>query len=212
MKQYREIKFPNPTLADDEGLVALGGDLEPDMLLEAYTHGIFPWTSEPYVSWWSPNPRAIFYPKEFKLSKRAERGFRNTKMKFTLDKDFKGVIKGCASAIRNNDDSTWIDQNFIDAYIKFHELGFAHSCEAWLDDKLVGGVYGVALGHFFAGESMFHIESNASTYALNYLMKILSNNDFVIFDSQVINDHTKSLGAVEIPRDEYLKILKVALK
>lgn len=211
MFNFRKIDFPNPRSADNEGLVAIGGDLKPDMLLTAYTQGIFPWTSIPYVTWWSPNPRAIFIPSEFKLSSRMERAYRNTKMTFTFDKDFEAVILGCAAPAKGREES-WIDENFIEAYCEMHRLGIAHSCEAWLDNKLVGGVYGIALKKFFAGESMFHRKTNASTFCLKHLMDYLSNNGFVLFDSQVINDHTRRLGAIEISRDEYLELLDKAIQ
>lgn len=210
MYNFRNIEFPDPRLADNEGLVAIGGDLKPDMLITAYTQGIFPWTSIPAVTWWSPNPRAIFIPSKFKLSSRMERAFRNTKMTFTFDTDFEGVIRGCAAPSKGREES-WIDDNFIEAYCEMNRLNIAHSCEAWLDGKLVGGVYGIALKRFFAGESMFHKETNASTFCLKFLMNFLAKNDFILFDSQVINDHTRRLGAIEIPRDEYLRLLEKAI-
>ncbi|MBQ2591804.1 MAG: leucyl/phenylalanyl-tRNA--protein transferase [Candidatus Riflebacteria bacterium] len=210
MINFRNIEFPDPKCADDDGLVAVGGDLKPDMLIAAYTQGIFPWTSNPYVTWWSPNPRAVFFPSEFKLSSRMERAYRNTKMIFTFDKDFRGVITGCAAPAKGREES-WIDDNFIEAYCEMHRLSLAHSCEAWLDGKLVGGVYGIALRRFFAGESMFHKVTNASTFCLNFLMKYLADNGFILFDSQVINPHTKYLGAQEISRDTYLSLLSQAL-
>ena len=208
--KFRNIEFPDPRLADDDGLVAIGGDLKPDMLIIAYTHGIFPWSSIPAVTWWSPNPRAIFIPSEFKLSSRMERAYKNTKMTFTFDKDFEAVIRGCAAPAKGREES-WIDENFIEAYCEMFRLGIAHSCEAWLEDKLVGGVYGLALKKFFAGESMFHTETNASTFSLKFLMDFLAKNGCILFDSQVINDHTKRLGAKEISRDNYLQLLENAL-
>lgn len=210
MINFRNIDFPDPRSADDDGLVAVGGDMKPDMLIAAYTQGIFPWTSKPYVTWWSPNPRAIFIPSEFKLSSRMERAYRNTKMTFTFDKDFRGVITGCAAPAKGREES-WIDNNFIEAYCEMHRLNLAHSCEAWLDGELVGGVYGIALRRFFAGESMFHKATNASTFCLKFLMKYLAENDFTLFDSQVINPHTQHLGAIEISRDTYLSLLSEAL-
>ncbi len=210
MYKFRKIEFPDPRYADDEGLIAVGGDLKPDMLITAYTKGIFPWTSIPAVTWWSPNPRAIFIPSEFKLSSRMERAYRNTKMIFSFDKDFEAVIRGCAAPAKGREES-WIDDNFIEAYCEMHRLNLAHSCEAWLDGELVGGVYGIALRKFFAGESMFHKATNASTFCLKFLMDFLSNNDFILFDSQVINDHTRRLGAIEISRNEYLELLNKAI-
>ncbi len=210
MYNFRNIDFPNPRYADDEGLVAVGGDMKPDMLITAYTQGIFPWTSTPYVTWWSPNPRAIFIPSDFKLSPRMERAYRNTKMTFTFDKDFEAVIRGCAKPSKGREES-WIDENFIEAYCEMHRLGIAHSCEAWFEGELVGGVYGLALKKFFAGESMYHTKTNASTFSLKFLMSFLAENGFILFDSQVINSHTRRLGAIEISRDEYLTLLNKAI-
>ncbi len=210
MYNFRNIVFPNPRYADDEGLVAVGGDMKPDMLITAYTQGIFPWTSTPYVTWWSPNPRAIFIPSDFKLSPRMERAYRNTKMTFTFDKDFESVIRGCAKPSKGREES-WIDENFIEAYREMHRLGIAHSCEAWFEGELVGGVYGLALKKFFAGESMYHTKTNASTFSLKFLMSFLAENGFILFDSQVINSHTRRLGAIEISRDEYLTLLNKAI-
>lgn len=211
MYKFRQIDFPNPRQADDEGLVAIGGDLKPDMLITAYSLGIFPWTSEPVISWWSPNPRAIFFPSEFKLSPRMERAYRNTKMTFTFDRDFEGVMRGCSEVAKGREES-WIDEKFIEAYCELHRLGVAHSCEAWLEDKLIGGVYGIALRKYFSGESMFHRHSNASTFCLKYLMDFLAHQGFTLFDSQVLNPHTSRLGAKEVTREEFLKLLDLSLQ
>ena len=140
-----------------------------------------------------------------------ERAYKNTNMTFTFNKDFEGVIRGCAAPAKGREES-WIDDNFIEAYCEMNKLGIAHSCEAWLNNKLVGGVYGIALKRFFAGESMFHIATNASTFCLKYLMNFLKDNNFILFDSQVINDHTRRLGAIEISRNDYLNLLKKSLE
>lgn len=204
-----KIVFPEPNEADDDGLLALGGDLKPDTLLQAYSNGIFPWSVHP-ISWWSPDPRAIFELATFRLSKRMQRMFRNGDLTFSMDRCFTRVMEGCAAAAPGRE-STWISKEFIEAYTKLHRLGYAHSAEAWLGEELVGGVYGVAIGGFFAGESMFHTRTNASTLCLNFLIEHLRHRGFDLFDSQVISPHTAHLGAIEIPRAAYLERLKVAL-
>lgn len=204
-----EIIFPDPELADEDGLLALGGDLEPDTLLSAYSSGIFPWSVKP-ISWWSPDPRAIFDLATFQLSKRMARLYRSGKFSFTLDQCFTRVMEGCAAPAHGREE-TWISSNFIRAYSRLHKMGIAHSAEAWCNGELAGGVYGVAIGGFFAGESMFHTITNASTLCLNFLIEHLARQGFELFDSQVISAHTASLGAIEISRREYLRRLKIAL-
>ncbi len=205
-----KISFPNPELADPDGLLAIGGNLEPETLVAAYTSGVFPWTVRP-ITWWSPNPRAVFNIESFRLTSRMERMYRNGRFEFSIDQAFSGVIRGCARSAPGRS-STWISPEFIDAYEKLHKLGIAHSCEAWLGDQLAGGVYGVAIAGLFAGESMFYEVSNASNLCLRFLMAQLAQAGFVLFDSQVITPHTRRLGAVEISRPEYLERLKFALK
>ncbi|MFZ5953143.1 MAG: leucyl/phenylalanyl-tRNA--protein transferase [Candidatus Rifleibacteriota bacterium] len=197
-------------MADSDGLLAIGGNLEPETLVAAYTSGIFPWTVRP-ITWWSPNPRAVFDIDAFRLSSRMERMYQSGRFEFSIDQDFSGVIRGCARPAPGRE-STWISPQFISAYERLHELGIAHSCEAWLGDKLAGGVYGVAIAGLFAGESMFYEVSNASNLCLRFLMSQLAQAGFVLFDSQVITPHTRRLGAVEISRQEYLERLKAAIK
>ncbi len=204
-----EIQFPDPSLADQDGLLALGGNLETDTLLNAYCHGIFPWSVRP-ISWWSPNPRAIFDLQTFRLSRRMQRLYKTGKFTFSLDRCFTRVMEGCAASAPGRE-STWISKEFIRAYTRLHELGHAHSAEVWQDGTLAGGVYGVAIGGFFAGESMFHTITNASTLGLNFLISHLRNRGFELFDSQVISSHTARLGAVEISREEYLSRLQSAI-
>ncbi|MBI2807195.1 MAG: leucyl/phenylalanyl-tRNA--protein transferase [Planctomycetes bacterium] len=197
-----------PEHADEHGLVAVGGDLRPATLLRAYRNGIFPWFNEGEpILWWSPDPRAIFEFDEFYLSRRLARTIRSDKFRLTLDQAFDDVVRGCADR-----DSTWITADMIDAYIRLHERGHAHSIEAWHDGKLAGGLYGVAIGGFFAGESMFHRVRDASKVALAYLLEYLQIRGFTLFDTQVATELTASLGAVEIPRAEYLRRLKIALE
>ncbi len=203
-------RFPEPWLTNRDGLLAIGGDLEPATLLEAYRRGIFPWSVDP-ISWWSPDPRAIIEFGEFRWSRRRQRYLRNGGFTFTFDTAFTRVMTECARPAPGRR-STWISPEFIRAYTRLHELGHAHSVECWQGTALVGGVYGVAVGGLFAGESMFSRVSNASTLALAVLLFALRSGGFVLFDTQVISPHTASLGAREIPRREYLARLAEAVK
>jgi leucyl/phenylalanyl-tRNA--protein transferase len=197
-----------PEVADEHGLVAVGGDLRPTTLLRAYRNGIFPWFNEgDPILWWSPEPRAIFAFERFCLSRRLLRTIRAGKFRLTIDQAFGDVMRGCADR-----EQTWINADMIDAYARLHRLGYAHSIEAWLGDELAGGVYGIAIGGLFAGESMFHRVRDASKVALTYLVEYLQVRGFVLFDTQVITEITARLGAVEIPRVEYLARLKKALQ
>jgi leucyl/phenylalanyl-tRNA--protein transferase len=197
-----------PEVADEHGLVAVGGDLRPTTLLRAYRNGIFPWFNEgDPILWWSPEPRAIFAFERFCLSRRLFRTIRAGKFRLTIDQAFGDVMRGCADR-----EQTWINADMIDAYTRLHRLGYAHSIEAWLGDELAGGVYGIAIGGLFAGESMFHRVRDASKVALTYLVEYLQVRGFVLFDTQVITEITARLGAVEIPRVEYLARLKKALQ
>ncbi|MGM0600520.1 MAG: leucyl/phenylalanyl-tRNA--protein transferase [Candidatus Rifleibacteriota bacterium] len=184
--------------------------MEPETLVEAYSHGIFPWTASP-ITWWSPDPRAIFEIERFKLSKRMQRLYKTGKFEFSIDQAFAEVIRGCAEPWPGREE-TWISKEFIKAYEELHELGIAHSCEAWYNKTLAGGIYGVALGGFFAGESMFYRVSNASTLALKFFIDHLKKAGFELFDSQVITPHTRRLGAIEISRRDYINRLKKAIK
>lgn len=207
----QKIRFPPVDYADSDGLLAIGGNLEPETLLLAYSSGIFPWTVKP-ITWWSPDPRAVFELKDFRLSRRIERLYRNSRFMFSLDHDFSAVIRGCAAPAPGRE-QTWISPEFICAYEKLHELGFAHSCEIWSEDgMLIGGLYGVAIGGLFAAESMFHTASNASNLCLRFFLNYLERQGFQLFDSQVITPHTRRLGAIEIKRSEYMKRLEIALQ
>lgn len=196
-----------PEYADEEGLVAIGGDLRPETLLRAYRNGIFPWFNEGEpILWWSPDPRAIFELDQFYISRRLARTIRSEKFRVTLDRAFRAVMLGCAERR-----PTWITSDMIEAYTRLHELGHAHSVEAWEGEQLVGGVYGVGMGGFFAGESMFHRVTDASKVALAYLIEYLRIRGFELFDTQVATEHTLSLGAIYVTRKEYLARLKTAL-
>jgi leucyl/phenylalanyl-tRNA--protein transferase len=197
-----------PEWADEQGLVAVGGDLRPQTLLRAYRNGIFPWYNEgDPILWWSPDPRAVFEFNRFYLSRRLARTIRAGKFRLTINQAFADVVRGCG-----NRDRTWITPDMLAAYIRMHKLGHAHSIEAWLGDELAGGVYGVALGGLFSGESMFHRVRDASKVALAYLIEYLRVRGFLLFDTQVLTEHTARMGAVEIPRADYLTRLKPALE
>ena len=206
--------FPSAESADEFGLVCIGGDLSPEWLLDAYRHGLFPWplihgVDEP--QWWSPDPRAIFELDQFHVSRRLADVIRGRKFKITSDKDFVGVIRGCAST-GDRRGKTWLTPEMIAAYQELHRLGHAHSVEAWAAGELAGGVYGVAVGGFFAAESMFYRQRDASKVALYHLIRHLHRRHYQLFDIQQLTDHTASLGAVEIPRDQYLQRLADALE
>jgi leucyl/phenylalanyl-tRNA---protein transferase len=200
--------FLNPHWADEYGFVAVGGDLQPKTLLRAYRSGVFPWFDEgDPILWWSPDPRAIFELDRFHVSRRLARTVRSDRFRMTLDHDFAGVIRGCAQRERG----TWITPLMIDAYERLHQLGHAHSVEIWAGEQLAGGVYGVAIGGFFAGESMFTRVRDASKVGLVHLVEHLLARGYTLFDIQMVTPHTASLGALEIPRREYLARLKMAL-
>jgi leucyl/phenylalanyl-tRNA--protein transferase len=204
------VPFLNPELADEQGLVAIGGDLRPERLLAAYSRGIFPWYDETTpILWWSPDPRAIFELDRFHVPRRLQRTIRSGKFTVTVNRDFAAVIRGCAE---RPGEGTWITPEMIAAYERLHRMGYAHSLETWQGEVLAGGIYGVALGGFFAGESMFHRVRDASKVALAALVQRLRERGFQLFDIQLRTDHTARLGAIEIPRSEYLKRLKKALQ
>jgi len=209
--------FPNANHADKHGLLHVGGRLTPDWLLDAYTHGIFPWpVSDPFrrgrniLAWFSPDPRCIFEFDQFHVSRRLERTCKSGRFRITFDADFAGVIRGCAE--RRKQDGTWITPAMIDAFIEFHRLGYAHSVEAWVGNELAGGVYGVAIGGLFAAESMFFHHRDASNVALVALVRHLKERDYQLMDIQVETDHTARFGALEISRSEYLHRLQMALR
>ena len=200
--------FPDPSRASAEGLVAVGGSMTVERLLEAYRAGIFPWTHAP-VTWWSPDPRAIFPLGESHIPRSLKKVLNAKLFSVTLDRAFEQVMRACAAAAPGRS-STWITQEFIDAYTRLHSEGHAHSLECWQQDELVGGIYGVSIGGFFAGESMFHRVSNASKIALVELARHLHARDFLLFDIQMLTPVTTQLGGQEISRDEYLRRLKNA--
>ena len=201
--------FPNPCFALEEpnGLLAVGGDLSPARLLNAYRQGIFPWYSDGQpILWWSPAPRAVLFPEQLKIRRSLRKRLRNGGFQLSLDSAFGEVIKAC-SAARQHQDGTWITAEMKQAYMHLHRLGFAHSVEVWLDGKLVGGLYGVSMGKVFFGESMFSKERDASKVALVYLVRQLLAWEFALIDCQVGSAHLASLGACEIPRERFLELL-----
>lgn len=208
-----KIAFPPQHLAEKEGLLAIGGDLSEKRLLLAYQMGIFPWYSEEEpIMWWSPDPRFVLYPSEFIVSKSLKKTIRKKQFTIRIDTAFDQVIRACATITRKKQDGTWLVADMIGAYLKLHESGFAHSFEAWRDNTLVGGLYGVSLGRCFFGESMFSCQANASKVALAYMVEYLSERSFDLIDCQVPTEHLVSLGAREIPRKQFLRELGAALK
>jgi leucyl/phenylalanyl-tRNA---protein transferase len=207
-------RFPPADSADAEGLVFVGGALSPDWLLEAYRHGIFPWPIVPRLSrmqWWSPNPRAIFELDRFHVSRRLERTCRSGRFTVTSDRDFAGVMAGCATA-QSRRWNTWLTSEMTAAYQRLFECGHAHSIEVWHERQLAGGTYGVTIGGLYAGESMFYRVRDASKVALTYLMRHLRGRGYRLFDIQQLTEHTQSLGATEIRRSDYLRRLAEAVR
>jgi leucyl/phenylalanyl-tRNA--protein transferase len=200
-------QFPAPRLAltEPNGLLAFGGDLSPARLLAAYAGGIFPWFSEGEpILWWSPDPRCVLRTEPLRINRSLRRQLAGKDWRLTVDHAFSEVIRACA-APRAHEAGTWIVPAMIDAYVDLHTLGHAHSVEVWDAARLVGGIYGVAVGRLFCGESMFSAESGGSKIALVALARLLHDLGFPLIDTQVSNPHTRSLGAIEIPRTEFLR-------
>ena len=206
----QRLWFPDPrtavTAGEFAGLVAFAGDLSVERILLAYRSGIFPWSVDP-ITWWSPNRRGVFEWDKLHVPRSLARVLRKNPFEVTRDRAFRRVMEGCAA----REEGTWIAPEFIDAYTRLHEAGHAHSVECWQGGELVGGIYGVAAGGLFAGESMFHRVSDASKIALHHLAQHLRERGFALFDIQMVTDITEALGAVEISRAEYLRRLKKAV-
>ena len=196
--------FPDPRTADEDGLVAITETMTAELLLDAYTHGIFPWSENP-VRWYCPEPRAVFVPSHMRLPKKLGKMQRRGNFTVRFDTAFAEVMRACAAAHR--DDGVWIGESFIACYSELHRRGFAHSVEVWQDEALVGGLYGVQIGAMFAGESMFYERPNASKIAFAYLVAHLGGIGVRFIDAQVLNEHTARLGAVLVHRDEFLDVL-----
>lgn len=208
-----DLVFPPPDYADPSGLIAVGGDLSSERLLEAYRVGIFPWYSEDQpILWWSPDPRFVLDLDQFRISRSLAKTLRRQIFHVTFDRVFEDVIAACATVTREDQSGTWITPEMKEAYINLHGLGYAHSVEAWFEGKLAGGLYGVSLGKAFFGESMFHVKTDASKVALATLVEKLRTWGFHFIDSQMTTDHMYSLGAREIPRRIFVKKLQSALR
>ncbi len=205
--------FPPPELAEQSGLLAVGGDLSEERLLLAYSMGIFPWYSddEP-ILWWSPDPRLVLYPDDIKISRSLQQTINKGRFNVTMDTDFESVIRGCATVNRKDGGETWITADMFDAYVGLHRSGHAHSVECWYKGDLVGGLYGISLGSAFFGESMFTKKTDASKVAFALLVQQLSKWNFTLIDCQITTAHLKSFGAVEISRSAFMKKLQSSLK
>ena len=205
-----ELIFPDPNRATAEGLLAVGGDLSSERLILAYRLGIFPWYGEDEpILWWSPDPRCVLVPENVYVSSRLGRIIKQNRFRLTCNCAFGQVVEACANVRVHNGEETWLIQEMQTAYQELHELGFAHSVEAWCGNELVGGLYGVALGKFFFGESMFHSQPNASKVILVQLARYLEREGFVLFDCQVTNPHLISMGASHLSREDFLERLVV---
>lgn len=205
------LNFPSPNDAE-EGLLALGGDLNPNRLISAYKSGVFPWygDDEP-IMWWSPDPRCVIYPGKIYISESMKKILRKNPFRVSFDRDFDQVIQSCAQVRYKNRNSTWINNEMLSAYKELHSMGWAHSVEVWKDDVLVGGMYGVQIGKCFGGESMFHTQSNASKAAMIALCRVMVEKGMSLLDCQIYNDHLGFMGAEEIPRTVFLAELEKGL-
>lgn len=208
----KELYFPPVDQTSPEGVLAVGGDLSPERLLLAYKNGIFPWfdDADP-ILWWCPPERMVLFPHEFKPSKSMRNVINKGIYTVTFNTAFREVMINCQQVYRPGQYGTWISEEMIDAYTFLHEIGKAMSVEVWFEDKLVGGLYGVDMDHIFCGESMFSLMSNASKVAFIALVAYLKKNNYQLLDCQVYNDHLASLGCREIPREDFLDILRKKL-
>jgi len=209
----KKLEFPSLENSSSDGLLAYGGDLSEERLLLAYRNGIFPWYDENSpILWWSPDPRMVLFPEKMKISKSMQKVLTEDRFRLTKNSCFEKVIDQCAKVEREGQKGTWITEEMKNAYVKLHEKGYVQSYEVWEDDELVGGLYGVDLGHVFCGESMFSLKSNASKFAFIKLTDELREKNYRLIDCQVYTKHLASLGAEEIPRKDFLEILKDEFK
>ncbi len=209
----KKIVFPDPSNANKDGLLAVGGDLSVHTLIQAYSKGIFPWYDDTSpIIWWSPDPRFILIPEQLLISKSLAQTIKSKKIEYSMDTAFEKVIHACSAVERKGQEGTWITPEMEQAYIDLHHKGYAHSVETFHKGKLVGGLYGVSLGAIFFGESMFQEMKDASKVALFHLVQQLRQWDFDFIDVQIPSDHMKKLGAKEIPRNEFLKMLEQGLE
>lgn len=201
------MPFPSPETASEEGIVAYGYDLTPERLLEAYQNGIFPWYNEEEpVLWWSPNPRFVLFPEKLHISKNIKKLLRKNIYQVTYNQSFEEVIRNCASIPRKDQDGTWIHPEMIATYTQLHQLGYAHSVEVWYENQLVGGLYGIKMGNIFCGESMFSRKSNASQ--VGFITFLQQHPEIELVDCQVYSEYLEKLGAEEIPRTQFLEIIR----
>ncbi|AQS35767.1 leucyl/phenylalanyl-tRNA--protein transferase [Shewanella psychrophila] len=206
--QFEQFPEPELALTDPNGLLAIGGDLQPPRLLKAYYEGIFPWFNlDDPILWWSPDPRAVFVPGSMKVSRSLIKYLKKQTWTYSINQTFEEVIKGCAEP-RVAQDGTWITTEIQQAYLTLHQQGQAHSVEVWENGTLIGGLYGVAIGQVFCGESMFHTQTNASKAAMLMLHQHLLRSGFKLIDAQVMNPHLVSLGATALKRKDFIKLLK----
>jgi leucyl/phenylalanyl-tRNA---protein transferase len=203
-----KIWFPPANEANEDGLLAIGGDLNENRLLHAYKQGIFPWYSGDVILWWNPNPRFVLFPSKLKVSKSMQQVLRANKFNYTINQNFKDVITACKTTSRKDENGTWIDDDMQKAYCKLHQLGHAISVEVWHNEELVGGLYGLKLGNIFFGESMFSKMSNASKFGFIKFTDHLIKENIALIDCQVYTQHLESLGAEMISRQNFLEILK----
>ncbi len=204
----QELRFPPVEMADEDGLLAIGGDLSRERLLHAYRNGIFPWYENKYILWWCPDPRFVLFPQEMKISSSMKQLLKKNAFEFSVNTDFNAVISQCKSITRRGQDGTWITEEMRNAYNDLHFAGFAHSAEVRLNGELVGGLYGVRLGKVFYGESMFSRFSNASKYAFIKYVELLKSEGVELIDCQVYTAHLESMGARMIPRSQFITLVK----
>jgi leucyl/phenylalanyl-tRNA--protein transferase len=207
----KELRFPPAEMADEDGLLAIGGDLSRERLLHAYRSGIFPWYENKYILWWCPDPRFVLFPSELKISSSMKQLLKKQNFEFSINKDFNGVISQCKSISRRGQDGTWITEEMRNAYNDLFFAGYAQSAEVRFNGELVGGLYGIRLGKIFYGESMFSRHNNASKYAFIKYVELLKSDGVELIDCQVYTAHLESLGARMIPRKLFLEKIKSLL-
>lgn len=209
----KRLEFPPVDRASEDGLLAVGGDLSPERLLLAYKNGIFPWfNDDSLILWWAPDPRMVLFPKKVKVSKSMRKVIRDGQFTLTQNTCFEKVMDHCAKVLRKGQDGTWITPEMKTAYMNLHKKGHTRSYEVWEDGELVGGLYGVDLGHVFCGESMFSLRPNASKFAFIQMARELDKKGYLAIDCQVYTPHLESLGAELVPRAEFVKILQGELR
>lgn len=205
----KELSFPPAHLAEPDGLLAIGGDLSPERLLLAYRQGIFPWYEGDHILWWSPDPRFVLFPEKLKVNKTTKTMLKSNAFEFTTNKAFAAVIQQCKKITRPGQEGTWITDEMEKAYIKMHELGYAHSAEVWKNGELVGGLYGIRLGNVFFGESMFSRQSNASRYAFVKYVQQLKKEGVTLIDCQVYTEYLESMGAEMVKGEVFRELIRV---